>query len=71
MEHGPGERQAATHVPGTGAHVGIEKAVDQLVTFERDFEPNKSERSYYDTRFGKYQDLYGDLKSFNAGFVAV
>ncbi|MEP0322190.1 xylulokinase [Bauldia litoralis] len=53
---------------GAGAMPSLEAAVDRLVTFERDFEPSPRMRGYYDAKFGKYQDLYADLKPFNAGF---
>jgi len=50
---------------GAGAMPSLEAAVDQLVAFERDFEPNDGTREYYNTKFGKYQELYADLKPFN------
>jgi xylulokinase len=53
---------------GSGAMPSLEAAVRRLVSFEQTFEPSKIARGYYDTRFGKYQELYADLKSFNEGY---
>ena len=50
---------------GSGSLPSFEAAADRLVSFERTFEPNNSTRDYYDTRFGKYQELYARLKPFN------
>ncbi len=50
---------------GVGAMPSFEAAVDRLVTFERTFDPDPAARGYYDTKFGKYQELYAALKSFN------
>ncbi|MCP4384385.1 MAG: carbohydrate kinase, partial [Hyphomicrobiales bacterium] len=55
---------------GAGALPSLAGAVDQLVSFERVFEPEEGERGLYDARFGKFQDLYADLKSFNDNFAA-
>ncbi|MCB1495859.1 MAG: hypothetical protein KDJ86_08755 [Bauldia sp.] len=53
---------------GAGAMPSLEAAVDRLVTFERDFEPDGAMRGYYDDKFGRYQELYADLKPFNASY---
>ncbi len=53
---------------GAGAMPSLEAAVDQLVGFERDFVPDDGMRDYYDTKFGRYQELYADLKPFNAHY---
>lgn len=53
---------------GAGAMSSLQAAVDQLVTFERDFEPDNATRDYYDTKFGKYQELYADLRPFNEDY---
>jgi xylulokinase len=54
---------------GSGAMPSLETAIDRLVSFERTFEPNDEARGYYDAKFGKYQELYADLKGFNGGYV--
>jgi xylulokinase len=53
---------------GAGAMPSLEAAVDRLVAFERTFEPDAGARNYYDTKFGKYQELYADLKGFNQAY---
>lgn len=53
---------------GSGAVPSLETGVDRLVSFERAFEPNAGLRDYYETKFGKYQELYADLKWFNEGW---
>jgi len=50
---------------GAGAMPSLETAVGQLVSYERTFEPDLAMRGYYDDKFGKYQELYADLKGFN------
>ena len=54
---------------GAGAMPSLQVAIDRLVSFERTFEPNADVRDYYDTKFGKYQELYADLKHFNEGYT--
>jgi xylulokinase len=54
---------------GAGAMPSLEAAVDRLVAYERSFEPDADSRDYYDTKFGKYQELYAALKGFNEGFA--
>ena len=54
---------------GSGAMPSLEAAVDRLVSFERTFEPEKDARGYYDAKFGKYQELYADLKGFNEEYA--
>ena len=49
---------------GSGASSSLKVAVDRLVSFERTFEPDADVRDYYDTKFGKYQELYADLRAF-------
>ena len=53
---------------GAGAMPSLEAAVDRLVAFERDFVPDESTRDYYDAKFARYQQLYADLKLFNAAY---
>jgi xylulokinase len=53
---------------GCGALPSLEAAVDRLVSFDRTFEPDAATRGYYDMKFGKYQELYADLKPFNDGY---
>ncbi len=53
---------------GAGAMPSLETAAERLVAFERTFEPDPRTRGYYDTKFGKYQELYADLKPFNDGY---
>ncbi len=53
---------------GSGAMPSLSAAAQRLVAFDRTFEPNAALADYYNTRFGKYQELYADLKSFNAGY---
>lgn len=55
---------------GAGSMPSLEAAVDQLVRFERTFEPDERTRGYYDAKFGKYRELYEDLKPFNASYNA-
>lgn len=54
---------------GSGAMRSFEAAADRLVSFERTFEPARSTRDYYDTKFAKYRELYADLKSFNESYA--
>jgi xylulokinase len=54
---------------GSGALPSLEVAVDRLVSFERTFEPNADHRDYYNAKFGKYQELYVDLKRFNDAYT--
>jgi xylulokinase len=54
---------------GSGAMSSLEEAIDRLVSFERTFEPHKDLRGYYDTKFGKYRELYADLKHFNKAYA--
>ncbi len=53
---------------GSGAMPSLAAAAERLVAFDRTFEPNAALADYYNARFGQYQELYADLKSFNAGF---
>jgi xylulokinase len=53
---------------GAGAMPSLGAAIDRLVAFERTFEPDARARDYYDTKFGKYQELYAELKRFNEGY---
>lgn len=54
---------------GSGAMPSFGEAVDRLVSFELTFEPDASARGYYDTKYGKYRELYADLKPFNEGYA--
>jgi xylulokinase len=51
---------------GSGVMSSLQQAVDELVQFDRTFEPNGAHRGYYDDRFGKYRLLYEQLKPLNA-----
>ncbi len=53
---------------GAGAMPSLSAAAQRLVAFDRTFEPNAALADYHNQRFGKYQELYADLKSFNAGY---
>ena len=53
---------------GSGAMTSLKAAAGQLVAFDRTFEPDPAVARAYESRFGKYQELYADLKSFNEGF---
>lgn len=53
---------------GAGAFASLGEAADRLVSFGPVFEPDPANRGYYDARFEKYQQLYRDLKPFNAGY---
>ncbi len=50
---------------GTGTVSTLRDAVRQLVRFDRTFEPNSANRSYYDTKFGHFQALYEGLRPIN------
>ena len=53
---------------GSGVMPSLTDAVRQLVKFDRTFEPDSTNRGYYDDRFGKYRELYAALKPFNASY---
>lgn len=53
---------------GSGAMPSLAAAARRLVAYDRTFEPNPALAGYYDERFGKYQELYADLKRFNASY---
>ncbi|MCB1516597.1 MAG: hypothetical protein KDJ19_03130 [Hyphomicrobiaceae bacterium] len=54
---------------GCGAMSSLTEAVQQLIQFDRVFEPDTKHRAYYDDKFGKYQELYESLKPFNESYV--
>ncbi len=53
---------------GSGFMPSLSAAANRLVTFDRTFEPNAGVASAYDAKFGRYQELYVDLKPFNEGY---
>lgn len=53
---------------GSGAMASLEEAVDRLVRFDRTFEPDPAQRSYYEAKFERYRQLYDALRPFNAGY---
>ncbi len=53
---------------GSGAMPSLAAAAQQLVAFDRTFEPNPALADYYSAKLGKYLELYTDLKAFNAGY---
>lgn len=57
---------------GTGAGVfsSVQAAAQALVVTDRIFEPDPSYMSHYDYRYGKFLELYADLREFNADLVA-
>ncbi len=56
---------------GNGLFANIDAATRQLVVFDRTFEPNPAQAGRHAFGFGKYLELYQQLKSFNADFVSV
>ena len=54
---------------GSGAMPSLAAAAQRLVTFDRTFEPDATRAEYYNAKFGKYQELYADLKPFNEGYA--
>jgi len=54
---------------GSGAMPSLRAAVQQLVRFDRSFDPNPALRGYYDDKLGKYRELYAALQPFNAGYA--
>jgi len=50
---------------GSGIMPSIAEAAQELVQFDRTFEPDRSKSGYYDDKFGKYRELYAALKTFN------
>jgi xylulokinase len=53
---------------GSGCFPSLVDASRNLVQFDRTFEPDPRHVAYYDDRFGKFRDLYGTLRDFNATF---
>ncbi len=51
---------------GSGTMSSLTEAADQLVQFDRTFEPDLARAGYYGDKFGKYRELYAALKAFNA-----
>ena len=56
---------------GSGLLASIDAATRQLVAFDRTFEPNPAQAGRHAFGFGKYLELYRQLKSFNADFANV
>jgi xylulokinase len=54
---------------GCGAMNSLTDAIQQLVRFDRTFEPRTAYRTYHDERFGHYKTLYEELREFNARFT--
>jgi xylulokinase len=50
---------------GAGIMSSVREAVQDLVRFDRSFEPRADYRRFYDDRFASYRELYDSLKSFN------
>ena len=61
----------AAMIAGVGSRSmsSLSAAASRLVAFDRTFEPNADAASAYDAKFGKYQELYADLKPFNQGYA--
>ncbi len=61
----------AAMIAGVGSRSmpSLSAAANQLVAFDRTFEPNPGLADAYDAKFGKYQELYADLKPFNEGYA--
>lgn len=53
---------------GNGLVGSLRDAVENLVQFDRSFEPNLAYRTYYDDRFAHYRALYEAMRPFNARF---
>lgn len=53
---------------GAGLMQSLPQAVNDLVRFDRTFEPDPSLQAYYDDRFGHYRALYETMRPFNARF---
>jgi xylulokinase len=54
---------------GCGAMNSLTDAIQQLVRFDRTFEPRTAYRTYHDERFRHYKTLYEELREFNARFT--
>ena len=53
---------------GSGAMPTLHEAVQQLIRFDRTFEPNAALAGYYADKFGRYRELYAALKPFNDSY---
>ena len=53
---------------GSGLISSIDDATRLLSPADRVFEPRANERDRHAFGFGKYQELYRQLKEFNSGF---
>jgi len=53
---------------GSGAMPTLRAAVQQLIRFDRTFEPNAALAGYYADKFGRYRELYAALKPFNDSY---
>ncbi len=51
---------------GTGTIASLTEAVDQLVRFDRRFEPDPDNAGYHTDRAAQFRDLYDTLRPFNA-----
>jgi xylulokinase len=53
---------------GAGAIPSLREGVHRLVKFERTFEPDATNRHYYDDKFGRYRELYDALRPLNSTY---
>jgi xylulokinase len=54
---------------GSGLLGSLGEAIQNLVRFDRVFDPNPDHRSYYADKFEDYRSLYETLRPFNARFA--
>jgi xylulokinase len=62
----------AAMIAGVGAGIfpSIAKAAEFLVHIDRTFFPEETQQKRHNFSFGKFRELYGQLKDFNAGFTS-
>jgi xylulokinase len=53
---------------GSGVLPTLHEAVQQLIRFDRTFEPHAALAGYYADKFGRYRELYAALKPFNDSY---
>jgi xylulokinase len=53
---------------GSGVMPTLHEAVQQLIRFDRTFEPHAALAGYYADKFGRYRELYAALKPFNDSY---
>jgi xylulokinase len=54
---------------GAGEFASLKEASSRLTHYDRTFEPDPAQRDYYDDKYGRYLELYEDLKDFNQRYV--